>query len=146
METNNDNKIKHLEMIEGVIERMAKNCFQLKGWAVTLVTLVGALGAKESDKRFMLLDCVPIIGFWILDAFYLKLERKYRVLYRNVCETAPEKIDFNMNTRLIKYTSDEYRRNCYINCLISPSVSLFYGGLAVTMVLLVAILKGWILL
>jgi len=32
----NQNKIKHLEMIEAVIERMAKNSFQLKGWAMTL--------------------------------------------------------------------------------------------------------------
>ena len=48
-----ENKIKHLEMIENIIERMAKNSFQLKTWAVTLVTLVGALGTKEADKRFM---------------------------------------------------------------------------------------------
>ena len=27
-----ENKIKHLEMIEHIIERMAKNSFQLKTW------------------------------------------------------------------------------------------------------------------
>ena len=27
-----EKKIKHLEMIEAIIERMAKNSFQLKGW------------------------------------------------------------------------------------------------------------------
>ena len=30
-----DNKIKHLEMIEAIIERMANNSFLLKGWAIT---------------------------------------------------------------------------------------------------------------
>ena len=34
---NNDNKIKHLEMVQDVIKRMASNSFILKGWAVTLV-------------------------------------------------------------------------------------------------------------
>lgn len=139
-----DNKIKHLEMIENVIERMAKNSFQLKGWAVTLVTLVGALGAKESDKRFMFLAFVPIIGFWILDAFYLQQERRYRALYRSVCETDPDKIDFNMNTRLVKYTDEEAKKTCFFNCLKSTSVSVFYGIITITLILLVAILKGWI--
>ena len=32
-----DRKMKHLEMIQGVISRMANNSFMLKGWAVTLV-------------------------------------------------------------------------------------------------------------
>ena len=47
-----EKKMKHLEMIEGVIERMGNNSFQLKGWAVTLVALVGALASQGSDKRF----------------------------------------------------------------------------------------------
>ena len=139
-----DNKIKHLEMIEDVIERMSKNSFQLKGWAMTLVTLVGALGAKESDKHFMLLAFVPIIGFWILDAFYLQQERRYRALYRSVCETASDEIDFNMNTRLVKYTDEESRKICFFSCFKSASVSVFYGIITITLILLVAILKGWI--
>ena len=140
-----DNKIKHLEMIEKVIERMTRNSFQLKGWTMTLVTVVGALGAKESDKRFMFLAFVPIIGFWVLDAYYLQQERKYRALYRCVCETEPSKIDFNMNTKLIKYTDEETKRICFLNCLISISVLAFYGIIAITLILLVAILKGWII-
>ena len=139
-----ENKIKHLEMIESIIERMAKNSFQLKAWAMTLVTVVGALGAKEADKRFMLLAFVPIIGFWLLDAFYVQQERRYKALYRSVCEKKEEEIDFNLNTRNITFTSDEAKRICFFNCLKSTSVSLFYGVLTVTMILLVFVLKGWI--
>jgi len=32
-----ENKVKHLEMIQAVIARMATNSFMFKGWAVTLV-------------------------------------------------------------------------------------------------------------
>ena len=139
-----ENKIKHLEMIESIIERMAKNSFQLKAWAMTLVTIVGALSAKEADKRFMLLSFVPIIGFWLLDAFYLQQERRYKALYRSVCEKKEEDIDFNLNTRIITFTSDEAKRIRFFNCLKSTSVSLFYGVLTITIILLVLIIKGWI--
>ena len=41
--------------------------------------------------------------------------------------------------------NDEEKRIKYFNCFKSVSVSLFYGVLTVTLILLVAILKGWIL-
>ena len=79
-----EKKIKHIEMIETIIERMAKNSFQLKGWSMTLIALVGAISAQGSDKRFILLAFIPIIGFWILDSFYLQQERKYKLLYKKM--------------------------------------------------------------
>ena len=72
-----ENKIKHLEMIENVIQRMAGNSFHLKGWAVTIVGIIGGFSANMCDKRFFVLAFVPLVMFWFLDAFYLQLERKY---------------------------------------------------------------------
>ena len=83
---NNDYFIDYLNMIERVIERMANNCFQLKGWAVALVSIVGALTINGADSRIIVLLVLPLIAFWILDAHYLKLERKYQILYRNTLE------------------------------------------------------------
>ena len=141
---NQENKIKHLELIESIIERMAKNCFQLKAWSMTLVTVVGALSSKESDKRFILLAFIPIIVFWLLDAYYLQQERRYKALYRIVCQKKEADIDFNLNTRGIKYTEYESKRICFFYCLISTSVSLFYGVLTFTLILLVLVIfKGW---
>ena len=96
-----EKKMKHLEMVEGVIERMGNNSFQLKGWAVTLVALVGALAARGSDKRFFLLAFIPLFAFWFLDSFYLQMERKYKVLYKRVADKAEDDINFNMDTRII---------------------------------------------
>ena len=45
-----ENKIKHLEIIQGVINRMAGNSFALKGWAVTLVA--GTFPARRQDRFF----------------------------------------------------------------------------------------------
>ena len=62
---NNDNKIKHLEMIQAVINRMASNSFMLKGWALTLVAGIMALSAKDTDKMYFLVAYIPIIIFCI---------------------------------------------------------------------------------
>ena len=46
--------MKHMEMIQGVINRMASNSFALKGWTVTLVAGIFALASKDADKMYFL--------------------------------------------------------------------------------------------
>lgn len=135
------NKIKHLEMVEAIIERMAKNCFQLKGWAMTLVAIVGSLAAKDSDKRFIILAFIPIIVFWLLDAYYLQQERRYKALYRETAEKKEEEIDFNLNTRKVRCLDDEVKRIFFRKCIFSLSELLFYGALFLSLLVLVIVLK-----
>ena len=92
-----EEKIRHLEMIQEVISRMASNSFTLKGWAVTLVTGIFALSGNVADKVQYLIIFIPIITFWILDAFYLSRERSYRELYKHVSGLNKDEIDFNMD-------------------------------------------------
>ena len=47
-----DNKHKHLELVQGVVNRMASNLFMLKGWAVTLVAGHFYFGGKKEDQIF----------------------------------------------------------------------------------------------
>lgn len=136
-----EKKIKHLEMIEAIIDRMGKNCFQLKSWSMTLVALVGALNAQGSNKKFMLLAFVPILGFWLLDAFYLQKERRYAQLYKNVASKDENEIDFNLDATLATGTTNEMKRLCFCSCLFSPSVVWFYGVISVAMLALLVVLK-----
>ena len=59
-----EKKINHLEMIQGIINRMASNSFALKGWAVTLIAGIFALAGKDADKMYFLVAYIPIIIFW----------------------------------------------------------------------------------
>ena len=136
-----EKKMKHLEMVEGIIERMGNNSFQLKGWAVTLVSIIGALSAQGSDRRFFLLSFLPLVAFWLLDSFYLQKERKYRILYKNIYIKEESKIDFNMDTRNIVMSDKEASRICYFKCLFSITEVLFYGVIAVAILVLAFILK-----
>lgn len=137
-----EKKIKHLEMIESVIERMSNNSFQLKGWAVALVTLVGTLSSKGADKRFFLLTFVPLLSFWFLDSFYLQSERKYTILYKNVAAKADDEIDFNMDTSSIICSSKDADNICFCKCLFSKTEAAFYliiagvvGALALVLII-----------
>ena len=128
-------------MIEAIIERMAKNSFQLKGWSMTLISLVGAISAQGSDKRFILLAFIPMLGFWILDSFYLQQERKYKQLYKNVAEQDESQIDFNLDADKATGTAEEMARLCFCKCLFSITELCFYPLIAVALIILVIVLK-----
>jgi hypothetical protein len=62
---------KHLELIQGIINRMAGNSFKLKGWSVVLVSALFALGVSDANDDFVLLAFLPAIAFWVLDGYFL---------------------------------------------------------------------------
>jgi|ERR1035438_655764 hypothetical protein len=92
-----ENKRKHLEFIQNIITRMNANSFVIKGWSVTLVSALFALAADKSNLKFVLVAYIPVIVFWILDAFFLSQEKQYRALYKQVAAKNEKDIDFNLN-------------------------------------------------
>lgn len=122
-----DNKIKHLELIQGIINRMSSNSFMLKGWAVTLVAGIFAISSKDADKMYFLVAYIPVIVFWFLDAFYLYQEHLYICLYDEVRLKKEADIDFSLNTKHCKSND----LTDYVKCLLSKTESAFYVPLAV---------------
>ena len=139
---NNTNKIKHLEMIENIIERMAKNCFQLKAWTMTLVVLIGGLASKDTERKFILIAFIPIIVFWLLDTYYLRLERQYRILYKTVTEKRDDEIDFSMDLSQIQNMSiSDSKKICPLNCFLSTTELVFYLPITATLGVIIYILN-----
>lgn len=120
-------KVKHLELVQNVISRMASNSFMLKGWAVTLVAGIFALAEKDADKLYFLVSYIPVVVFWWLDAYYLFQERLYRLLYDKVCQTSDDCIDFSLKATVEEFGSD---KNSFCNCLLSKTEIGFYLPLA----------------
>lgn len=123
-----DKKIKHLELVQGVINRLANCSFMIKGWAVTLVAGIFVLAGKDTDKLYFLVAYVPVIVFWGLDAYYLFQERLYRSLYDKVQRTDEDLIDFSLKATKDEFSSD---KNSYLSCFFSPTEFCFYFPLAV---------------
>lgn len=122
-----ENKHKHLDYIQSVINRMAGNSFALKGWAVTLIAGIFALAGKDADKTYFLVAYIPIIVFWGLDAFYLLQERLYCSLYNKVRNMKENEIDYSMNAYLNEFQTD---KNTWCNCILSKTEFWFYFPLA----------------
>jgi hypothetical protein len=125
-----EKKMKHLELIQGVINRMAHCSFLLKGWSVILLSGLFALAAKEANPRFVYLAYLPVIAFWILDGYYLYQERLYHKLYDDVRSRQPEDIDFSMNASCFKGEDKATWRES----ILSKSMLLFHGILIVTVI------------
>lgn len=129
-------KMKHMEMIQNVINRMASNSFALKGWTVTLVAGIFTLVNLNTNKKFFLIAYVPILIFWGLDAYYLLQERLYRALYEKVRNTKEKSINFSMNASLPEFKTG---KNKYVYCFISATEFWFYVPLAVLSAVIVVI-------
>lgn len=136
-----ENKIKHLEIITKIIERMEKNSFFLKSWAMTLVVAICALSVNDSEKKFIIIALIPIIVFWFLDSFYLQIERKYRILYRNVSEKEEKQVDFGLELSTLVLSESDRKRTNFVKCLFSFSEILFYMPLTLALIVIISLLK-----
>ncbi len=90
---------KHLELIQGVINRLGANSFLLKGWSMTVLVGGSLLMVRlRSDQPLLALTLlVPVLGFWLLDAYYLLQERLFRDEYDRVRQQSDT--DYEMNLR-----------------------------------------------
>ncbi len=133
-----EERMKHLEMIQGIIQRMANNSFLMKGWVVTLIVAVFVLADSTTNQNYFWVAFVPIIFFWFLDSYYLTLERKYIFLYDKVRKKSG-KVDFDLNITDITYRKVGNINLIFIRCLFSLSEVFFYLPLGIIMIIIYAI-------
>jgi hypothetical protein len=133
-----ERKLSHLEMIQGIVNRLSQNSFLLKGWSVVLVSALFALAASNLKILFVYLAYFPAIAFWILDGYFLWQERLFRALYDNVRGLKDEDIDFSMDTSIVKD-----RVAAWVNVIFSKTLLIFHGTIlgAIVVVMLIAILS-----
>jgi len=89
----NESRIRYLEAIQRVIDRLSTTSFILKGWAVSLVAGLMALAASGTNKDYVLIAYIPIAVFWFLDAYFLMMERQYRDLFKENADLS-EKLEY----------------------------------------------------
>ena len=129
-----DEKIKHLEFVQNVITRMNTNSFQLKGWMITIVSALLALYASsDNNVLYVFIAIVPVLIFWFLDAFYLKQEKLYRKLYKDIVE--------DNNIQLFDMNVSKYEV-CYCKVFWSKTIA----GLYCTMLVFIVLILVYILL
>lgn len=131
----NDNKRSHLEMIQGVVNRLSQNSFLLKGWSVVLVSALMALAAKDSNMLFIFLAYLPAIAFWFLDGYFLWQERLFRKLYDYVRELKEDEINFSMNTSIV-----EADNNSLYDAIVSKTLFIFHGVIILAIIIVMCLI------
>lgn len=114
-------------MIQNVIDRMASNSFLLKRWSIILVSAAIALSRWGDLGWIMLLMAIPIGLLWMMDSFYLCMERRYRKYYDKVRIKKGNEIDFSMKCH--------YLKGEFISAMISKTEVAFYAILIATIVI-----------
>lgn len=76
----------HLSMVQGIIQRMSSNSTSCKAWCITLVSALLVLISERSDPNYALITFLPIILFFVLDTYYLSLEKRFRKSHNSFIE------------------------------------------------------------
>ncbi len=71
----------HLQIMQGVIQRMASNSTSCKAWCITIVSAILVLIADKNKPELAWLALFPSFLFLALDAYYLALEKAFRASY-----------------------------------------------------------------
>ncbi len=129
-------RIKHLEFIQAVINRMSSTSFLIKGWSVTLVAALFALATKEANKNYVFVAFLPVAVFWIIDAYYLSQERAFRDLYDEARRRKEDETDFSMHIK--NFCGG---RNSWACSFVSHTLLLFYLSMVGVMLVIMYLIK-----
>ena len=129
-----EKKLKHLEMIQSIITRLANNSFSLKGWTVIFIAAVLGFAIKESNPNYIPLVLLPIFAFWGLDGYYLRQEKLFRALYDKVRKLDEQDINFEMDIYSTEDEVDSWRSVC-----VSRTILGFYGPILIVILILILI-------
>jgi hypothetical protein len=131
--------VRHLEITQGVVNRLASNSFSIKGWSMAILAAAILFIARSNNvysEYLILTFLIPIFGFWLLDGYFLWQERLFRGVYDDVRQQ--ENTDFKMNipAQLNKIN------NKWRDSFCSSTLGIFYGVEIIFIVVVFFILKG----
>ncbi|ANQ14011.1 hypothetical protein BA890_07655 [Vibrio natriegens NBRC 15636 = ATCC 14048 = DSM 759] len=101
---------------------MGQNSFLLKGWCITLIAALFALSPSSSNKSFALISYMPLFLFWLMDAYYLSLERSYIQLYNLVAKNEVKSDALTLDLEQVGGGESLF------NTAFSKTLLVFYGS------------------
>jgi hypothetical protein len=126
---------KEIDLIQGVINRMASNSFLLKGWTVTIIVGVLALTkdtiVTNDVTYFALILLIPLCVFWYLDAFFLHKEKCYRELYKWVIENRQTSNEYKYDLNYKRFENDV---DSIAKIMRTSTIGVFYGIIALILI------------
>jgi hypothetical protein len=125
-----DLKIAHLAMIQGVIGRVSGYSANAKNFCITICAAIIAVGFQKGSPMLNWASLGVVGLFFLMDTYYLSLERRYRAFYEQVTRRPPE-TEPDMSLRAEPLTLADFGK-----AMFSVSVLPFYALLMASMVAL----------
>ena len=114
--------VEHLKMIQAVIDRLGRNSLWVKAWSLALIVAAMALIAKHDVQNpyFVLALVLLVLGFGILDGYFLWQERLFRKVYDDI--RIQSDTDFQMDP--LKHRN---KPKCnWLSAIFSVTLVIFY--------------------
>jgi len=129
----------HLDIMQGVTQRMAANSASCKTWCISLVSAILVVAADKGKPHVVWLALLPTLMFFLLDTYYLAFEKGFRDSYN----TFVEKLHSGSaaDSDLFKVALEGRVSAHQWKAMKSLSVWGFYGCLAVLIAGALAILR-----
>lgn len=131
-----ENKLKHLEFIQAIINRMDKNSFLLKGWCISLMAALFALSNSGSNYKYVIIVYLTTPIFCLIDGYFLSQQRKFIWLYDLVRLKKNSDIDFNMET-----SDCSVFRCSWLSSTFSVVHLVFYGAIIAATLIIVYVIN-----
>lgn len=114
--------VEHLKMIQAVIDRLGRNSLWVKTCSLMLIVATTILIAGEYGYfAYVTLIQIPcILGFWILDGYFLWQERLFRQVYDEV--RVQSDTDFQMDP--LKHRHEP--KCSWVSAIFSVTLLIFY--------------------
>lgn len=125
-------KVEYLQMIQEPICRMSTISAIFKGFSATIVGGTASISYKDISVYVLVLSFVPVILFFVLDVYYLQLEKLYRFLYDEV-RTGKHPVDYSMELPKDKRAT----KTCFWQCARSKSIWIFYPFMIIVLVVII---------
>ena len=114
--------VEHLKMIQAVIDRLGRNSLWIKTWRLSLiVTATILIAIHYVHLPYFSLILIPfVLGFWILDGYFLWQERLFRKVYDDI--RVQSDTDFQMDP--LKHRN---KPKCnWLSAIFSVTLVIFY--------------------
>ena len=103
---------------------MAENSRSCKLWSITALSAVIFLAARTGVPWYTLIALVPLFLFFLLDVYYLSLERRFRGSYEGTLKKLRDGAYGPEDAYQI--APADFSIGTIMRCLRSPSVYLYY--------------------
>ncbi|MGJ5631180.1 hypothetical protein [Nostoc sp. CALU 1950] len=128
--------IKTLEVDQSRISNLDSTQFTIKGWSITLVSLLVGLTFQYKNKAFLYIGIVAIILFVILDYLYRRVQLNHVERSTNILEYIQNTYLENSQNINIQIPFGKYRKNFIKDNSI---IFLFHGFVILMLIILIFI-------